>query len=191
MIARRPWAARRNTHAVLSLVALSMCFILLFLASFSRRGDLFPIGELDPSWQTVMAFASQHRLQFGIDIIFTAGPLGYLALPYGLGAPLASHLIFSLAFSLYTAVAGTILVRGLWWEARLPFFFILVTYGTGSYQTLAFVAIVFAGVYLCTQRGAWAELALVMWLCVLALVKFTFGVAALVMIVTAGARRAV
>ena len=191
MILRGPWAARPNAHTALSLLALSVCFVLLFLASFSLRGGLFPTGELDPSWQTVMAFANKNGLQFGTEIIFTAGPLGYLSLPYGLGTPLASHLVFSLMFSLYTALAGTILVRDLQGVMRLPFFFLLVTYATGSYQTLVFLVIVFAGFYLSTHRTLWAELALVAWLCVLALAKFTFGVGALAVIVAAVVLRAV
>ncbi len=38
--------------------------------------------ELDPSWSWVLDFAHQKGLQFGTEIVFTHGPLGFLATQY-------------------------------------------------------------------------------------------------------------
>jgi len=37
-----------------------------------------PANELDASWRMVLAQAFHDRLQFGVDIVFTYGPLGFL-----------------------------------------------------------------------------------------------------------------
>lgn len=37
-----------------------------------------PTLKLDSSWQSVLNFAAIHHLQYGVDIVFTYGPLGYL-----------------------------------------------------------------------------------------------------------------
>ena len=34
--------------------------------------------DLDPSWAAVLDYARQKRLQFGVDLVFTYGPLGFL-----------------------------------------------------------------------------------------------------------------
>jgi hypothetical protein len=36
----------------------------------------------DASWSAVLQYAHEHKLQFGRDIVFTYGPLGYLGTPY-------------------------------------------------------------------------------------------------------------
>jgi hypothetical protein len=43
--------------------------------------DLHPEPGLDPSWGTGLTLAHLHGLDFGPDIIFTYGPLGFLAYP--------------------------------------------------------------------------------------------------------------
>jgi hypothetical protein len=42
---------------------------------------LSPNVGLDPSWQGTLAMAAQHHLHFGTQIVFTYGPLGFLANP--------------------------------------------------------------------------------------------------------------
>lgn len=53
-----------------------------------------PVGApdlgADASWCGVLEWAHQHRMQFGKDIVFTYGPLGFLFTPYTLQAPRAS-----------------------------------------------------------------------------------------------------
>ena len=53
--------------------------VVLILVPFPR----LPIGTGDDSsWTSVLAYAYQHGLQFGRDIVFTYGPLGFLLTPY-------------------------------------------------------------------------------------------------------------
>lgn len=47
---------------------------------------------VDPSWQAVLQIAGAHGFHFGRDLVFTYGPLGFLAVPtptYGLGSAVA------------------------------------------------------------------------------------------------------
>ena len=37
---------------------------------------------VDASWLPVLQWAHEHGLQFGTDVVFTYGPLGYLLAPY-------------------------------------------------------------------------------------------------------------
>jgi len=40
-----------------------------------------PTAKLDPSWQMAIHYAYAHGMQFGRDVVFTFGPLGFLWLP--------------------------------------------------------------------------------------------------------------
>lgn len=54
-----------------------LVFILMFLLNLSTGTG--PAGDqLDPSWTTVLSWASTHGQRFGADIVFTYGPLGFL-----------------------------------------------------------------------------------------------------------------
>ncbi|AWB09686.1 hypothetical protein TDSAC_0304 [Thermodesulfobium acidiphilum] len=62
-------------------------FIVLFFLTFYII--IVPFGAgLDPSWQFAMNYAFEHGLIFGKDIIFTYGPLGFLATPGPMYLPL-------------------------------------------------------------------------------------------------------
>ena len=73
--------------------------------SFSPTGD-----TLDVSWAWMLGYGLQHHLQWGQSILFTYGPLGFLANPYfypdhmlwGMAAlaRMASWIIFGLGFAL-------------------------------------------------------------------------------------------
>ena len=48
-----------------------------WLLLFTLPVDL-PVPELDPSWQAVLNHAAAARWQFGADLVWTYGPMGYL-----------------------------------------------------------------------------------------------------------------
>ncbi|AEE13958.1 hypothetical protein Thena_0311 [Thermodesulfobium narugense DSM 14796] len=65
----------------------AFAFVILFFFTFYII--IVPFGSgLDPSWQFAMNYAFEHRLIFGKDIIFTYGPLGFLATPGPMYLPL-------------------------------------------------------------------------------------------------------
>lgn len=69
-------------------VLLAFIAALLFYAVPSADASV----GLDPSWESALALAQAHNLSWGPDIVFTAGPLGYLHNPvdYYFGQSLAA-----------------------------------------------------------------------------------------------------
>ncbi|MEM9479593.1 MAG: hypothetical protein AAGA58_08075 [Verrucomicrobiota bacterium] len=59
---------------------------LLFVSAFVLTRPLIPSemvdGNLDPSWNGVILYAADKGWDFGADIVYTYGPLGYLVSPY-------------------------------------------------------------------------------------------------------------
>lgn len=66
-------------------------------------GDLVPQAGLDPSWEGTLAAAASSHLQFGTQVVFTYGPLGFLGVPtmYYVGTA-------SLAFSYQCAISASV-----------------------------------------------------------------------------------
>ena len=52
------------------------------------------------SWEAVLAFAAANRLQWGSDLVFTFGPLGFLTSDYYWGYLLPAIVLWSLGFAL-------------------------------------------------------------------------------------------
>ncbi len=109
--------------------------------------DMLPRAPLDntfdPSWAAVLSYAHQKDLQFGTDIVFTYGPLGFAANPYFTERAAGSRLVLTTAFSFLVA-AGVCL-----WAWRLrPLARILLL------SCFAFAAAnVFRQAELCYQTG--------------------------------------
>jgi hypothetical protein len=76
------------------------CFSLIFAVVFVRafRPPAFPSTGLDPSWQLALTEAHLAGLRFGREIVFTFGPLGYLAA--GAAVPSAYSKMFAFSIGL-------------------------------------------------------------------------------------------
>lgn len=57
---------------------LARAFFFVLLALVIYTFPFFPTNELDASWRMVLGKAFHDRLQFGVDLVFTYGPLGFL-----------------------------------------------------------------------------------------------------------------
>jgi hypothetical protein len=53
---------------------------LVAVATWAGLGE--PVPGLDPSWQAALNLAARDRLEFGPDVVFTSGPLGFLKTQY-------------------------------------------------------------------------------------------------------------
>jgi hypothetical protein len=73
---------------------------------------------VDPSWRAGLSMARQQSLDFGADIVFTYGPLGFLADPY-LYFPRTAALAGLYVGLLQIAIAGSLI-----WAARATFGFL-------------------------------------------------------------------
>ena len=163
--------------------ALMLLLICLYLQISPLRS---PGSGLDPSWMRVLDLAYSERWQFGRDIVFTYGPLGFLGnvlitsenlLVWGAATALVGILWFSFFF---------LISRQYVWQlpAALMVFLIaapLAYFGADSaFLCLPFFAFVLA-------RGDQRRPAALMFLAaaVFGHVKLTFGVATLVLAVLA------
>jgi hypothetical protein len=70
-------------------------FIFLFTSSYPPIGTAINIG-LDPSWMYALNYFFFKHMQFGKDVLYTYGPLGFLGSPQ----PLGNNLLFGICFNL-------------------------------------------------------------------------------------------
>lgn len=87
------------------LIVLPALLVFLFL---TFPGGYLPLRSgLDPSWHYALNFLPNSGLQYGTDVTFTYGPLGFLLYPMDIGANLVTaagfrllvHLLFGLAIA--------------------------------------------------------------------------------------------
>jgi hypothetical protein len=97
---------------------LSILLALVSLASPRVPGESESDTVADASWSSVLGYAHEHGLQFGQDIVFTYGPLGFLATPFSaqgsIGLRLISDTLLSLAVG--TGLALLALRLGRFWR---------------------------------------------------------------------------
>ena len=140
-----------------------------------------PVPILDPSWQAVLNYAAAHGFQYGVDIVFTYGPLGYLAQnQFGPGTWVQVLIFQALSRALYLAI--------LWRIARptsptasgnraglIVFLCAAAILPATEYDSFYLLFITFSGLLLCrdSETGALEALA-VAFLAVIGLVKFTY-----------------
>jgi len=86
----------------------------------------------DPSWRAVLGHAYEHGLQFGTDLVFTYGPLGFLAIPdfslHLAGLPMMASLVLAFVVSLGVSLVAWRL--GFLWRCLL-----LVTFLVWSFPS--------------------------------------------------------
>lgn len=166
--ARPTWLKRASfVSAVLAVLLLT-----LVADTFPRS----PLGtDADSSWAAVLEHAARNGLQYGKDIVFTYGPLGYLAtsrvIPSEITASTAAELALSLAAS-----AGVCLLAWrmalLWRVLMLAVFALVVANGHfGSNEILINVTLVAWGLLCFLESGP----RLVFSVCVLALLAALFA----------------
>ena len=103
----RSWALERKFGRT---VLFFTGVLLLTMCSFSLPQPGPPFSEdVDSSLGAVLHFASEHRLQFGQDLVFTYGPLGFLTFfyyfPHAFAGQLATHFVLG-----FVAAAGVCLI---------------------------------------------------------------------------------
>lgn len=88
-----------------------VCFLVTYVSSFILSGGSAPVADLDQSYQVVLEYARAHHYQFGRDIVFTFGPLGFLNTWVSQGLFLTERVIFALVWSGIVAWSATGLAR--------------------------------------------------------------------------------
>jgi hypothetical protein len=158
------------------------CFILVFVSAFFLSGTQPPPLELDPSWHAALEYASAHHLQFGTQIVFTFGPLGFLSTRTSLGHLLGARIAFAFSWSALVALAATALAKRLPGWVRYAFLAWLVVFilSEGIDQTAFFVMASATLVLLIDNpKQRWQAPLWVFAFIVLSLIKVSFLTAAM------------
>jgi hypothetical protein len=158
------------------------CFTLVFVSAFFLSGTTQPPLELDPSWHAALEYATAHHLQFGTQIVFTFGPLGFLSTRTSLGHLLGARIAFAFFWSVLVALAATALAKRLPGWVRYAFltWFVIFTLSEGLDQTAFFVMAYGALLFLLDNpKQRWQAPLLVFAFIVLSLIKLSFLTAAI------------
>ncbi len=154
--------------------ARGLFFVLLFLAIFTYPH--FPVAELDPSWRMALTQGLVDGWQFGRDLVFTYGPLGFLMGNTYSGVTFWPFVLWQAASSL--AFALLIYRQGLRLTgyARAFYWGTTILLGVGYVDSLLMVVMALIGFEFVRDAGqsrrVW-HAALLVLLGVLAVIKFT------------------
>lgn len=169
-------------------IARGLFFALLFLAIFTYPNK--PVSELDASWRMVLTQALVDGWQFGTDLVFTYGPLGFLMGNTYSGVTFWPFIIWQVASSL--TFAWIIYRQGLRLTgyARAIYWGTTILLGVGYTDALLMVALVLLGCELVRDSGkpvrTWSVASLVLF-AVLGAIKFTnFMLAGFIVLVVSG-----
>jgi hypothetical protein len=164
-------------------------FLLLVVVTFS-----FPVNpspNLDDSWRMALGQFFHDNLQFGRDVVFTYGPLGFL-----MGNTYSGLFYWSLlAWQLFAACSFATLI--LYWGqrlqsgwARLAYFGFFLLYGVTYVDSIHMVVIALIGLELVRRTDRpwrWSSILMLLLLALLSAAKFTnLMLAASVVLVSAG-----
>jgi hypothetical protein len=140
-----------------------------------------PSPQLDPSWASTLSYFAKSRFQFGTDIIFTFGPLGYLYTNFYSGFMLSETIVLELTLKAFIAFQlVTVTVRaGKLFGTILFLCTVFLSHHIKDY--LFHFSILFSLITVCeSQNQPWRALASLTFLAVLSLIKFSFLVMAIV-----------
>ena len=166
------------------------CYIVVFVSAFLPSGMRQSVLELDPSWHAVMEYAAAHHWQFGTQIVFTFGPLGFLSTRTSLGHLIAARVTFAFFWSAVVALAAVGVAKRLPGWVRYAFlaWLVVFTVSEGIDQT-AFFVMAYGTVLLLSDapRERWQAPVFVCAAVILSLIKITFliaGLASLLVVLT-------
>ena len=158
----------------------TVLFLLLVGASFNY--PLFPAADLDGSWRIALGYFFQQGAQFGKDVVFTYGPLGFAMGKTYSGLQFTAIVVVQLAVSILAALVIIHEGRRLKGLSRWAFFLGFLLFGCTYEDALHMLVIVLLGFQLLRgDGGRLGRIGLPLILAVLASIKFTnFMLAALV-----------
>ncbi len=154
------------------MIGWALLFLLLVICTFNF--PMYPTTDLDGSWRIALGYFFQKNAQFGRDVVFTYGPLGFsMGKTY---SGLQYNAI--IAMQLITAVLGSWVIiregRRLQGLSRWAFFLSFLLFGCGYEDAYHMLVIVLMGFQLLRRGDSRREtIALSLALAGIASIKFT------------------
>ncbi len=166
---------------------MTILFLAVLLLSLNLPHRVPTAGLVDPSWGAALIFFLANGFQFGRDVVFTFGPLGYLFTPIYFGSLVASRVLLEI---LTKGIFAWLMISFAW---RLPVS-IRVVFGLSTVfflwcnDALLLALIVFVACYLLQDRAAstWCSIGAGLLLAFVSLIKFTCLVSSLLCVVLVG-----
>ena len=160
--------------------------LVVFISAYSLSGTLLPSLRCDDSWQAVLEYAAKAKLQFGKDIIFTYGPLGYLNTAYSQGDLITGRILFSLAWAALVTWSMIGIYRNIPGFSKYVFIgWMLLFFGGGDAQVLLVLthgSLVLMG-NIDQRQGIAKAVMLIIAFAFVSLIKFPFLAAAVTCII--------
>jgi hypothetical protein len=135
-----------------------------------------PASGLDPSWRMVLGYASGHNFQFGDQLVFTYGPLGYLLGDTNHGAHYNHFLIWLVTANACFATIIWLLGRAFTGWHKILYYVYFITLGVGYPDAVHMAAVLLLGLAQLRDSVAgrrWLVALINVALAILSLVKFT------------------
>lgn len=149
-------------------------FLVLFIVAFNL--PKYPVLELDASWRMAVGRFFAEGRQFGSEVVFTYGPLGWTMAKTYWGAQWSWLFVWFVAQSLLMAVLVFWYARRLQGYYRIFFLLFFFIWGLTYQDAVHMTAIAFLGfeqIRRSNQPWRWSSLLLLALLVVYSLVKFT------------------
>lgn len=164
-----------------------MVFIFIWLVLL-RLPDQMPSLHLDVSWASALSYFAAQQRQFGSEVIFTFGPLGYLYPDVYAGYVFESKVVFELLIkALFAGLLVNVIKRSSKVLGALIICAILL-YSPSSMDYLFFFAITYGLVLVSRmEKALWPAVAASIVLGFFSLIKFSFLIPAVIGLLTLSA----
>ncbi len=152
----------------------TLLWLLLTLLALSLPQK--PLLELDSSWRQALAYFLHRDYQFGTEVVFTYGPLGFLLGNTYVGLYFWAYIVFQVSFSAIAAAMIVRMGRPLTGLSRFAYFTFFILWGVGYGDALHMIVIAFCGwssVKALAESRNPRPLLVGLFLAFLAVVKFT------------------
>jgi hypothetical protein len=127
-------------------------YVLLVIGAFNF--PMMPASDLDPSWRMALGYFYENGLQFGRDVVFNYGPLGFVMGKTYSGLQFWSLIVGQLGLALFSAGVIVFQARRLGSPARLFFLLFFFLFGLGYEDALHMLVITILGFDLLRHGGA-------------------------------------
>jgi hypothetical protein len=158
----------------LRILGWSVLLILLTVATFNF--PLMPSADLDPSWRMALGYFYEHGMQYGRDVVFSYGPLGFVMGKTYSGVQWWPLIIGQLGLAVISALVIAFQASRLAGRGRLLFLIFAILFGVHYEDALHMLVITILGFEL-LRRGntGWKQttLLIALTLSVYGQIKFT------------------
>jgi hypothetical protein len=151
------------------------CVSILIVWLGTIAWPLPPNGELDPSWQQILVDAWLNDRQFGADVVFTWGPLGFLFSQFTLPDALQAKLAFEVAGRAMLAVLLVAIAAQATLPRRIAWVLAMLLFGSQFDPVVLALTAALLGLWLVPPGSGIRSAAAIVVIGFLALVKFTIA----------------